>query len=69
MDTLVLVIDAARDVEAPGGLRRLIGEALERNRELRHPAVVDNPRASVENRIPLPQFLGVIELELVGAAP
>src|SRR5262249_47317797 len=67
VDALVLVIDASSDVEAPGGLGRFIREALERNRKLRHPAVANDPRASVEDRVPLPQLLGVIQLELIRA--
>ena len=67
MDALVLVEDAARDVEAPGRLVGLIGEALERNGELRHPAVLHDSRARLPDRVPLAQFLGVVEFELVGA--
>src|SRR5262249_24534280 len=66
--TLVLVEDPSSDVEAPSGLGRFVREALERNRELRDPAVLNDPRAGVEDRVPLPQLLGVIELELVRAS-
>ncbi len=66
VDPLVLVVDAPRDVKAPRRLRRFVRETLEGNGELGDPAVLHDSRARLEDRVPLPQFLGVIELQLIG---